>query len=431
MSVVIAREDVGPCEKRITIEVPAQAVAAEVGRVVGDYRRKLNLPGFRRGKIPVQLVKKRFREEIEREVAERLVPRYWRQAQAEENLDPLSPPRFEELKIEDGEPLMLVASVETRPEIALGELDGFRLPEESTDPSDEEVDQALEDLRRQHATWTAAERPAAHGDLVIAELEDLAEDAEGEGRKIHVEVGGEGVDEELTLALTGLTPGRSAEYRGALEPGSEEKTVRIEVLEVKEQELPELDDELAGRLGEFDTVDDLRRAVAERIGESKQADLRRRREQALLEQLLERNPLELPARVVEQESEEMVQRYAGQLAGQGVDLDRAEIDWSAMLEQARPQAEKRVHQRLLLDAVAEAEGLRLDEREFERFLAGLAAQQQTSTVELRRQLADGGRLESLRAELLRGQAVRHLLGEDESPEGSSHPEADRQEEKET
>lgn len=428
MSVVIAREDVGPCQKRITIEVPAQAVAAEVGRVVGDLRQQIRLPGFRRGKIPVSLVRRRFREDIERQVAERLVPRYWRQAQAEENLDPLLPPRFEELKIEEGEPLMLVASVETRPAITLGSLDDFRLPEESTDPSDEEIERALGDLRRRHATWSPAERSAARGDLVIAQVQDAEG---GEERKIHVELGGEGVGEELTLALTGLTSGQSTDYRGALQPGGEDEQLRIEVLEVREQEVPELDDELAQRLGDFETVDDLRRAVAEGVEESKKADLRRRRERALLDQLIERHPLELPARVVAQESEEMVERYAGQLAGQGVDLERADINWEALLAEARPQAERRVHQRLLLDAVAKAEGLRLDEREFERFLAGLAAQQKTSTVELRRQLSESGRLEPLRAELLRAQAVRHLLGEDESRGGSGHPESDRNETEET
>ena len=426
MSVVVAREDVGPCQKRLTIEVPAQAVAAEMGRVVGDYRRKLNLPGFRRGKVPVELVKKRFREAIEREVADRLVPRYWHQAQAEENLDPLQDPEFEELQIEEGQPLTLVASVEIRPQITLAPLDDFRLPEEPTEPTDEEVEAALADLRRQHAVWSPVERSAARGDLVIAGVEDLERSgAPGSGgaasgpprsgapeRKIHVELGADNAGEELTLALTGLAAGHSTEYRGALSPDGEEEAVRITALEVREQEVPELDDELARRLGDFDSVADLRRAVVEGLENSKKADLRRRRERSLLEQLRQRNPLELPTRVVEREAEKMVNRFAAQLIDQGVDLERADIDWQAMTDEARPKAEVRVHDRLLLDAVAEAEGLRLDESEFERFLAGLAAQQQTSTLELRRHLAEDGRLESLRADLLRGEAVRHLLGED-------------------
>ncbi len=412
MSVVIAREDVGPCQKRLTIEVPAEAVTAEIGRVVGDYRKRLDLPGFRKGKVPVQLVRRRFRDQIEHEVTERLVPRYWRQAQAEEGLDPLLPPRFDDLKIEDGEPMTLVASVETRPEIELGELGDFQLPEGTTEPTDEEVEAALADIRQQHATWSPVDRAAGRGDLVVARLEDRSGDKPD--RKIHAELGGDGIDEELTLALTGLTAGQGTDYDGALQPGAEAERVKIEVSEVREQEVPELDLELARRLGDFETIDDFRRAVVEGVERSKESELRGRREKALLEQLRQRHPLDLPAGVVQQESEEMLQRYGHRLAGQGVDLEQADIDWEALMAQVRPEAERRVHDRLLLDAVAKAEGLRLDESEFERFLAGMASQNRISTLEVRRQLADNGRLEGLRMDLLRAQAVRRLLGEEES-----------------
>ncbi len=422
MSVVVAREDVGPCHKRLTIEVPAEAVTAEIGRVVGDYRRKLDLPGFRKGKLPVKLVRRRFRAEIEREVADRLVPRYWRQAQAEEGLDPLLPPRFDDLQIEDGEPMTLVASVETRPQIELGELGDFQLPEGSTEPSDEEVEAAIADIRQQHATWSPVERPAGHGDLVIARVEDPEGDKPE--RKIHAELGGEGVDEELTLALTGLAPGQKTDYDGALESGTEAERVKIEVLEVRDQELPELD-ELAPKLGDFETVDDFRQAVVEGVGRSKQSELRGRREKALLEQLRQRHPLDLPAGVVRQESEEMLQRW---LASQGIDVEQTDLDLESLMGQVQPQAEQRVHDRLLLDAVAKAEDLRLDESEFERFLGGLAAQQRTSTLELRRHLSDSGRLEHLRMDLLRGQAVRHLMGEDESADPADRDSASETEE---
>lgn len=434
MSVVIASEDVGPCRQRLTIEVPAEAMAAEMGRVIGDHRRKIKLPGFRRGKVPASLVKKRFRQEIEQEMTERLVPRYWHQAQAEKNLDLLLPPRFEDLTIEDGEPMTFVASVEIRPEIDLGDVDelvaGLKLPEERTEPIDEEIESALSDIRSEHATWRSVDRGAALGDRVVATIQD----SEGETRPGHIELGGQGVGEELNLALTGLAAGHSTESRGALGVGPSsgrrtgpaggeeaEETYRITADEVQEKDLPELDEELARKLGDFETVEELREAVASGLRHSKEMDLRRRREQALREQLRERQPVELPAGVVQQQSEEMLHRYAEQLAGQGVDLERAEIDWEALMKEVRPRAEQRVHERLLLDAVARAKGLRLDEREFESVLASLAAQQQSSTIELRRQLSKSGRIEALRAELLRGQTVRHLLGEDSSESDDDDP----------
>jgi len=189
MSVVIAYEDAGPWRKKLTIEVPAPAVDAEVGRVVKSLGKGIRLPGFRPGKAPASLIVKRFPEEVKQKVAERLVPRYWHQAEAEKGLDPLLPPSFEDYELEPGKPLTLVASVETRPEVELGDLSGFDLPQEPTEPTAAEVDEALEELRRQHATWVPVERAAAGGDLVIGTVID----GDGERRPAQVEIGAAGV----------------------------------------------------------------------------------------------------------------------------------------------------------------------------------------------------------------------------------------------
>ena len=116
MSVVLSVEDVGPCRKQLKVEVPAPAVEAETLRVVHDYGQKVRLPGFRQGKVPTELVRRRFAKEIDQEVKERLLPRYWRQAQAESSIEPLLPPEVEEVSdLAPGEPLTFTATVETRP----------------------------------------------------------------------------------------------------------------------------------------------------------------------------------------------------------------------------------------------------------------------------------------------------------------------------
>ena len=410
MSVVTSIENTGPCSKKLTIEVPAEAVEAEMGRVVGKFRKSLRLPGFRRGKVPVSMVHKRFREEIRQEVLDRLLPRYWHQAQAEKDLDPMLPPKVEELELEPGQPMTVVASVDTRPEIELRDFRNFDLPAEDTEPDAGEIEDAVTEVRRQHAEWRAVERPAARGDLVLARIVDAGAEAPA-GNPISIEVGGDNVDEELTLTLTGMSAGGSAEY------GPDDKPRQIEVVEVKEQELPELDDAFAGRLG-LESPEELRQAVENDLRRSKERHLRQRREQSMLEQLRQRHPLELPSRVVDKESESMLQDYAEQLHAQGVDLDQAEIDWASLGDQLRPGAERRVHEQLLLDAVAKAEDIRLDENEFERFLSAAAAQQKQSSLMLRQQLSENGRLEPLRAQMLRAQTVRFLLG-DSATEGDA------------
>src|SRR5260370_22701715 len=137
MSVVLSMQDVGPWRKQLTVEVPAPAVEAETQRVVREFGQRVRLPGFRRGKVPAELVRRRFAKDIEREVIDRLVPRYWRQAQAESEIEPLLPPSVEEVgDLEPGRPLTFVATVETRPRVALGNIHDFQLPDPASEPAD-------------------------------------------------------------------------------------------------------------------------------------------------------------------------------------------------------------------------------------------------------------------------------------------------------
>lgn len=456
MSVVIAMEEAGPSRLKLTLEVPTAAVEAETGRVVKEFRRHVRLPGFRPGKVPVPVVKKRFADEIEKEVVERLLPRYWEQAKAEKSLDPLTAPAVEELVNEEGEPMRVHLVVETRPEIAISDLE-FELPAKAGEPTEDDVDEALTDLRRTFAEWNVVEREAAQGDLVVGVMRNLdvepagstteddgAEDdgAENDGaendasegeetagdveagdveagdvvpeaRPIHVEIGGRGVDERLSLELTGKKAGDvvlHTETHGEGETAHEHR-VEIEIREIKEQSIPELDDEFLEKIGQFETVDDLRETLTRSVGARKEEEAGRQRMDALLQQLRDRHPVELPKGVVQQESERIVREQAENMARQGVDLENANIDWEGMLGSIQPVAEKRVHERLVLDAVAKHLGLRLDEEKFEGFLAMAAADQKVSSLALRQRLTEDGRIEGLRAQLLRDQTVQHLLGE--------------------
>ncbi|MEL7060654.1 MAG: trigger factor [Acidobacteriota bacterium] len=440
MSVVTAMEEAGPCRLKLTLEIPATAVDAETGRVVSEYRKHAAFPGFRKGKVPAGFLRKRFKDEIRQEVVDRLLPRYWRQAEAEKDLDPLLPPTVEELKVEDGEPMVVVAAVETRPEITIGEVRDIELPEESTEPAPDELEDALADLRRSFAEWNLVERPAAQGDLVVGSMvqqsvtepaasaddaatesaDDAAADEPAES-PFRFEIGAEGADEELSLALVGKRSGQEVEHRVTLPPAEGEGvgaemlyTIRID--QVQEQDLPELDDALAARVGDFETVDGLREAVSRSLAERKKVELRQRRETALLEALRERHPVTLPQGVVDHEVQTTLRRYAENMAQQGVDLDDGRVDWDAMVDSVRPQAEKRVHERLVLDAIAKHEEATVDEAKFERILGAVATQQRTTSHALRQQLAEEGRLEDLRASVLRDQVVADLLGEESSSE---------------
>jgi trigger factor len=414
MSVVLSVEDVGPCRKQLKIEVPAPAVAAETERVISDYRKRARLPGFRVGKVPANLVRSRFKKEIEQDVVERLVPRYWHQAEAEQKIDPLLPPELGEVDLKLGESMTFTATVETRPAIELGNYKDVPLPDPSTGATNDEVDKQLDDLRRRAGEWKKVERPAGRGDRVVAEI---AEGASGsnetsEPQKTSFEIGDERVWEELSLAATGLAPGQSSTFRRRGAEGEEPKEYKAKVESVEELELASLDDELAKKVSRFQTLPELRSAVETMIVDAKKRERARTRENALLQALRERHPLQLPEGVVQQEMETMVREYAHQLSHQGVNLEKAEIDWGALGERARPDAERIVHSRLLLDAVAEAESIAVPEERLESLLAEIARERKSTPLAVRRDLDSSGRLIGLRRQLRRQETVRHLLGED-------------------
>lgn len=421
MSVVISVEDIGPCRKELKVEVPAPAVEAETRRVIDEVSRKVQIPGFRKGKVPRQVVERRFRQEIEQDVLERLLPRYWRQAEAESGLRPLLEPRFRSEDFQADAPLIFYVAVEVRPEIQVGDLDGLDLPPAEVELTDDEVSGELEDLRRSRAKLNAVERAAVQDDVVSVQLQELPAAAEGEEapalpepQKVQVEIGGEQVWEELSVALTGLSAGQEAEFSHRMGSGDDAivRRFRVHVDQVQERDLPPLDDAFAATVGKFETLDALREAIRTHLLHDKQTRHRRERERILLDQLRQRYPSQLPGWVVEEQIKSLLTDFAEHVSRQGVDLDT--IDWQEMGERMRPQAEARVHADLLLDAIAEARSIRITEQEFEFMLSSIARHEKSSTMAVRQALDRAGRLTALRVDMTRQKTVRHLLGEDEA-----------------
>jgi trigger factor len=438
MSVVLSLEEVGPCKKQLKIEIPVPAHEAETARITAEYGRKARIPGFRKGKVPEALVRRHFGQEIEQEVVERLVPRYWRQAVAEKSLEPLTSPEVRLDVAEAGKPLTFTATVEVRPEIELRNYRDFSLPSPPVEALPDEIQRTLDDVRRGHAQWVDVERAAANGDRAKVRIEETTPGVPSatEPSEFEIEVGAREIWEELSLAVIGLSTGQRSKFSrrepaavgaegdeapaaGALlgpdgkpvsGPGAE-RTFEVTLVTLQEAKLPALDDEFAKHLGKFESVVELEKDVARRIEAAKREDSLRQRETAMLDQLTERHPMPLPEGVVLHETEDLLRDYAEGLARRGVDLEKTELDWQKLGEQAKPQAERRVKARLLLDAISEKEGIAVGEEEFEQTLALLARAQGVPTGALRQKLDETGQLASIRARMRREKVVRRLLGE--------------------
>jgi len=453
MSVVLNVEEIGPCRKELKIEIPAPAVDAETSRVLGEFGRKASLPGFRKGKVPQNLVQRHFGDDIRREVVERLVPRYFRQAVAEKGIDPLLAPEVEMAKVETGTGMTFIARVEVRPEIELRNYKDFSLPDPPVEATPDEVKTAIADLRLRHADWKPASRPAATGDRAKSELKPVLGpgDLEGAGggeivaeaQTVDIEVGSQQIWDEISLAVAGLSVGQGSSFtrkeprapreereEGDLRPDAPaeplaERTFEVRLVELTEPILPALDDAFAAHLGKFTTVAELEADIARRISHAKRDDAMRQRETAMLDQLTERHPIPLPEGVVHREVDELLRDYAENLARRGIDLEGAGLDWQRLGEQAKPQAERRVKARLLLDAISEQEKIEIGEEEFEQALALLARAQGIPTPALRQRLDEAGQLIGLRAQMRREKTVRRLLGAPETAlaQGAAHDHA--------
>jgi trigger factor len=430
MSVVVAMESLGPCRRQLKVEVPAAAVDAEYERVVGEFGRQAKVPGFRQGKVPVDVVRRRFRQEIEQELVERLVPRFWRQAEAESQVRALLPPRLADIHLHLGQSLTFVATVETPAEIELREVRDLELPELSLAVEPGEVENALDDVRRSLSDWIVVERAAGRGDVVASQIVELLEDREAESDPVAFEIGDGDVWDELSTAASGLAAGQSAQFErvetgqtaageqgaatgSAAAPAERRRRFRVTVREVRERKLPALDDEFAKRVGNFAHVEALKKDIEARLVSAKSVERARRREQAALDQLRDRYPMPLPEGVVENEQESLLRDYAENLARRGVDVEHAKVDWSRLAGEIKPQAERRVHARLLLDAIADRESVTVAEEQLERTLVSLARAEATTAPALRQALSNSGRLDGLRAQLRRERTLHWLLGEEE------------------
>ncbi len=432
MTVLVNRKELGECRFEFEFEAPAEEVDAEFLRVVREYRRTARIPGFRKGKAPLDLVRQRFGDAIGEAVTERLAPMYWQRVQEQEAVRPMLSPTLDPVLAAPGEPLRFRMTVDVEPEVDLGDSRSFDLSWDLPEPGAAEVDQLLEQFRMERATWAPVDRAAGRGDRVRGKLHRSAmpgrivlTDASGQPHEpepegelaeathdIDVEVGGEGLWPELTDNLTGMAAGgRVAFERAEMDQDIErQRQYDVEVDEVLERRLPELTDEWAGGLGGgVESVDELRERLREFARRRMAEQAAEQRIEALLQQLRGRYPVNLPDAAVENAAARMVNSYASELMRNGVDVESGNMQWDRILDDVRPAARDRVHSDLLLDLIARADGIEVGQADMDRALDTIARERQTNRARLRREMEREGALDVVRLRLRRNRTVQVLL----------------------
>jgi trigger factor len=414
--------------RSLEVEVPAEEVRREVDRTARDYARGLQVPGFRRGHVPLALVLQRHGKEIEAEVVERLARDASRRIIEEKDLRPLNPPVIEQVRYRDGQPLTFRTTFEVRPRFALGPYRGLEAVRRRAPVTDELVEGNLEALRQQNARFDAVEgRPLQMDDLALVDLQPV--DGKGAPRgkarqAVALYLGEGGAPEDLRRQLLGLEPGSTREVTvahaipeaeagaAAGPPGPTAAPAppppdryRVTLRSIRRRVLPALDDDLARDVGPFLSLADLRKRLREdleaRAAERADGQVR----EALLRQLVDAHPFAPPQVLVDAELGRMMEQLLASLVQAGADPRRVGVDWEKKRAELRPVAESRVRADLVLDEIGRAEGLEVSDEEILGALQEQSKRERTTPAALKATLEQDGRLNLLRIKMLREKSL--------------------------
>jgi trigger factor len=413
-------EDVSTVKKKVEVEIPADLIAAESQRITAEYSRQAKIPGFRPGKVPAGIVRTRFAKEIQEEVMERLLPRTFQEAIADRGLQVVGEPRLDHVDaFVEGAPVRYKAEFQVKPRFELGEYRGLAIDDPKIEVADHDVDSMIDRLREQASAYRPeTERGLEEGDFAVIEMTTSGEGLDAETRGGHFRVGEETPMPELHDALRGKKAGESASFEKTYgEDAHDErfrgKTVHHDVTlkEIRVQEKPEVNDEFAQSMGGWENVEQMREAIAADVRKHRELEARRLKQGQIGEILLAAHELEIPDTLVEEEVGKSLQNYARFLASQGIDIEKAEIDWRKMHTEFLPEAAKRVKRSLILEQIAKKENLTVSDVEVDAEIRRAAKEADRDFAEVRHRLKHDGGYEQLRSSLSQDRALDLVLRE--------------------
>jgi trigger factor len=410
--------DVSETRKSLRVEIPTDVVDAQIERVARDYSKKARIPGFRPGKAPARVIKQRFRSQILHDVAGDLIPQAVDEALRQRGVEPLDTPDIRDVSVEEGQPLAFTASFDTVPGFEPGEYETLTVHRHSSAVGDDVVDQALQRLRARGARFEPVEgRGAVAGDSVTLDLDRREANGETSSHQdVTVEIGSSGNPPGLDGELLGLEVGGAKQFALTYPPdypvaelANTTVDYSVVVKAIKIRVLPELDDEFAKDLGNFETLEALGARVREDLEHEARHAAERETRGELMKQLAARLPFPAPDSLIDRELDRRVEDFARRLADQGIDPRQASIDWRGLRESQREAAREAVAGALVLDEVARRERLEVSEAEVERDIARHAERTGRSAAALRAVLEKEGGLARVYSGLRREKTIDFLL----------------------
>ena len=401
-------------KREISVEIPAAEVARETEQQIQRYQKSARLPGFRAGHVPASIIRQRFGEGLKNDVAEALIPKYFRREAEKQGLIPVSQPRVTDLHIHDGEPLTFKASFEVLPEIQVEGYKDLRADKPEITVSDEDVEQALTSVREQHATYATVEgRALAEGDFAQASMDGKPKDgqdvADAKANPVHmddvlIEIGGKNTVPEFSQNLTGASAGDERTFDVSYPDDISDKRLAgktfvytVKVNGIKQKSLPELNDDFAKELGEFTSLDLVRKQIRENMEAEKRHTAEHEAKDKLVAELVKRNDFEVPESLVDRQIDLRLERGLRALAAQGMKMeDLKKMDLPRLRAGQRDQAVQDVKSSLLLERIADLEKIEVGDEEVNREVESLAQQSKQSPETVRARLTQDGGLDRIR-----------------------------------
>jgi trigger factor len=397
------------CRRELELEIPAEEVSKKIESVAKEFARLATIPGFRRGKAPVSLIRRRFADDIKGEVLQTLVPERVEKAVAEQKLTPVSQPKVDKLDFNEGQPLKFRAVFEVMPEFELGSYKALQLEVPAMDITEEDLKKTLDEMRDRAATFAPVEgRAIQDGDFAQVKLLGTPE---GGGDPLQAEsvlchIGAEETMEPFNTNLKGASVGEHknldveypADYPDPKLAGKKYHYA-VEVLGIKTKKLPDLNDDFAKDVSDATTLEDLKKRVREGLEHERDHKHKELLHEKVLAELVKLHDFPVPESLVEQQMDVRLERVVRSLAAQGVDPRAVNVDWVALRRRQADRARDDVKAELIIDRIASAESIDVSEEDVSRELEHMAGHSGESAEALRARLTKQGTLDRMKAKL--------------------------------
>ena len=397
---------------KLTIEVSADEFSKAVEEAYQKNRGKISVPGFRKGKVPKKMIEQMYGKAVFYEdAANALIPGAYEKALEECEETIVSSPKIDVTQIEEGKAFIFTAEVALKPEVTLGTYKGVEVDKIEISVTDEEVEADLKQQQENNSRAVTVERPVADGDIAVIDYEGFADGVAfdgGKGEDYSLTIGSHSFIDNFEEQLIGKNAGEECEVNvtfpeeyHAKELAGKPVVFKVTVKEVKEKQLPELNDEFAGEVSEFETLDAYKEDIRKKLTEKKEAEAKNEKEDAVITAVIENAQMEIPEAMVETQQRQIVDEFAQRLQMQGLSMEQyfqfTGLSYQHMLEQVKPQAERKIKSRLVLEAVVTAENIVATEEDYEE--------------EIKR-MAEGYRMEADKIKELMGEQGKKQIMED-------------------